>query len=695
MAQIDEIRKDREATLAKVRELGWDPYASKYEKKHTVAEAISMDGQEVQTAGRIVSSRTHGNIVFMDLRDSSGKIQLFFQKDVLSDDAFKNLKYIDVGDHIGVTGKVMYTTAGEISIQPTSYILLAKSLFPIPGELKDIETRYRKRYLDLLVNENVKDVFAMRTHVVTLLRQFLNDHNFHEVETPVLQPLYGGTTAKPFTTHHNALDADFYLRIAVELYLKRLMVGGYERVYEIGKNFRNEGFSRQHNPEFTMLEFYWAYADYNSLMDFTEEMLSSIVKKIKGTYAVTFEGQEYDFTPGWERKTFRQLYIEHLDIDLDEYNSEEKLAQIVKERNLLDEKVIGYAMLMDEVYKKHIRPKLKGPMFVTDHPVELMVLAKRNPQDPTKASSFQLLVNGAEFLTSYNELNDPIDQKQRWLDDMKEGEHGAEEFQILDEDYVEALSYGMPPTAGWGLGVDRFTAFLADQHAIKDVILFPTMKPEGDTHQIVMAPHVESEPAKPVPQSSKKAELTLTKEAALTILNDHLTTKNLISHCLAVGATMRALAARLGGDPDLWELAGMLHDADWDETRETPDLHTAKTIDWIKGAGENNQELIDTILSHNHHHNGFRGPESAMEWALYTCDELTGFIVAVALIKPDKKLATVEVKSVLKRFPVTGFAKPVDREQIKLCEEKLGIPLEEFVGITLQAMQGIAEEIGL
>lgn len=921
MAQIDEIRKDREATLEKVRALGWDPYISKFDKKQTIAAALQMEGQEVQTAGRVVSSRTHGNIMFMDLRDPSGKIQLFFQKDMLGADSYKNLRHIDIGDHIGVSGKVMKTTAGEISIQPTSYTLLTKAMMPLPTELKDVETRYRKRYLDLLVNEEVRDAIAIRSKVISFFRQFMQDNGFMEVETPVLQPLYGGTTAKPFKTHHNALDAEFYLRIAPELYLKRLLVGGFERVFEIGKVFRNEGFSRSHNPEFTMFEFYWAYADYNDLMDFTEKMLSTVVREVKGSYKLMFEGQEYDFSPGWERKTFRDLFIEHLDIDLDIHNTEEKLAAIVKERNLLDEKVPGFAMLMDEVYKKHIRPNLKGPMFVIDHPVELMILAKRHAADPSKASSFQLLVNGAEFLTSYNELNDSQDQKQRWLDDMKEGEHGAEEFQILDEDYVEALSYGMPPTAGWGLGVDRFVAFLADQHAIKDVIMFPTMKPDGekvpnlqvqiasfqgDSKYLNLAPEVKDTfqnvtvgyalvegisvdktheelerlkaettetyknytqediddiPAiqsyrkvyeqtgvdlnsrKPSPEAllkrisegkdlytintcvdamnvvvlthhislgvfdadtmklpahlafakggetveliggevktvrqgelcyfdgngvynldlnyrdsdrtkvtektknlfiniegvhdiskkevqealneaieliqrfcggtvketgivpgpiassvSPKAQLTITRDQARELMESHIENKNLQNHCKAVAATMRTLATKLGGDEDLWEMAGLLHDADWEETQSDPSRHTAKTIEWLKEAGENHEDLHNTILTHNHHHNGYRMPESLMEWALYTCDELTGFIVAVALTRDDKKLASVEVKSVLKKFPQVAFAKPVDREQIKLCEEKLGIPLEEFVQITLQAMQSISDDLGL
>ncbi len=689
MAQIDEIKKARTEARDKAQELGWNPYASSYPKKQSIQECLEMEGKKVQTAGRVVSQRTHGNITFMDLRDSHEKIQLFFQKDVVGADAYKNLRYIDTGDFIGVEGEVMKTSAGEISIQPTSYTLLTKAMVPLPDEfygLKDVETRYRKRYLDLLTNDQVREVFRTRSLIISLFRDYLERNGFEEVETPVLQPLYGGTTAKPFTTHHNALDANFYLRIAVELYLKRLLVGGYEKVFEVGRNFRNEGFSRQHNPEFTMLEFYWAYADYNDLMTFTEEMISYIVQEVKGSYTVTFEGKEYDFKPGWERKTYSELFQEHLQIDIDSVTTEEELAKIVKERNLLDEVPAGYGFILDEVYKKHIRPSLKGPMFVTDYPVALVPLAKRKDDDPTKAATFQLLVDGAEWLKAYNELNDPEDQKQRWLDDMEVGKRGGEEHQVLDEDYIEALTYGMPPTAGWGLGIDRMVAFLTDQHSIKDVILFPTMKPLHE--EVVPSPVIQSKPQEP-------ADLTITKEQALAILDEHLQNNNLKNHCKAVGATMRALAEKLNGDPDLWEMAGLLHDADWEETQSDPSEHTARTVEWIKQTGETNEQLIDCILTHNYKHNGYRGPQTAMEWVLYTCDELTGFIVAVALTRPDKQLSSVEVKSVLKKFPATSFAKPVDREQIKLCEQKLGIPLDEFVGITLQAMQGISDDLGL
>ncbi|OGK16108.1 lysine--tRNA ligase [Candidatus Roizmanbacteria bacterium RIFCSPLOWO2_02_FULL_37_19] len=481
MAQIDEIIQNRLEKLKKIREIGWDPYASTYEKKHTISESLTSEGKIVKTAGKITSLRTHGDITFADIKDESERMQVFFRKEDLSEDLYNHLELLDIGDYIGVEGVVGKTKSGEISIIPTKYTLLTKSLRPLPKEwygLKDVETRYRKRYLDLLINEDTQKVFATRAQIIKLFRNILDRSGFFEVETPVLQPIYGGATAQPFVTHHNALDHDFYLRISDELYLKRLIVAGYEKVYEISKVFRNEGLSRWHSSEFTMLEFYWAYADYEDLMKFTEKMLTEIVQEVKGSMKILYEEQEIDFAPPWPRVSYVELFKEHLNIDLNEIDNEKKLLHIVEERKLLDEKVVGYGHILDRVYKSHIRPKLVGPMFLTDHPVDLKPLAKRRNDDPTKSAGFQLLVLGAELINAYNELNDPVDQRKRWENEVDVGERGGEEHQVMDEDYIEALEYGMPPTAGWGMGIDRFAALLTDQHSIKDAILFPTLRPE-------------------------------------------------------------------------------------------------------------------------------------------------------------------------------------------------------------------------
>jgi len=439
-------------------------------------------GKVVQVAGRVFSLRGHGKLIFADLKDQTGKIQLMFKFDEMDPKGFEDVNLIDMGDFIYVSGTVTKTVKGEVSILVSSFQFLAKSTHPLPEKwhgLKDVEERYRQRYVDLLTNEDVRKNFLTRTVVVQKLRSFLDKEGFIEVETPVLQLIYGGASAKPFITHHNVLDCDLFLRISDELYLKRLIVGGFEKVYEMGKDFRNEGMSRAHNPEFTMLEFYWAYVDYNRLMDFTEKLISSIVQDLKDGMKVEFSGKTYDFTPPWERISYKDAMLQYAKLDIDQVDTEEKLIEVVKSNHYLPgEKLIGYGQILDALYKKMVRPHLEGPLFLTDHPIVMKPLAKSKEDDPTKAASFQLLVAGDEFVNAYNELNDPQDQKNRWVAEMELGKKGASDCQMIDEDYIRALEYGMPPTAGWGLGVDRFVAFLTNQHTIKDIILFPTLKPE-------------------------------------------------------------------------------------------------------------------------------------------------------------------------------------------------------------------------
>jgi lysyl-tRNA synthetase, class II len=483
-SRLDEIRKIRLEKLTKLRELGIDPYPSKPTKPSIpISEARAKSDETVFVVGRIWRWREHGNVIFADLRDPSGQIQLLFQKKVIAD-KFNNLKLLDMGDFLGVQGKIVTTQAGEITVDVESYELLSKSTRPLPDDwhgLKDIEERYRQRYVDLQLNENVRNIFLTRTKIVKYLRKTLDDNGFIEVETPVLQPIYGGTVAKPFSTHHNALDSDFFLRISDELYLKRLIVGGLDRVYEIGKDFRNEGMDHAHNPEFTMLEFYWAYADYEQLMEFTQQMLSGLVKEIKGSYQFTYQDLPIDFTPPWPRISYRDAIIKHSGIDIDEANTDKKLIEEIKRNNIkvnLDG-AVGWGNIMDLLYKKTTRPHLKGPLFLTDRPTEFVSLAKRKPGDPTKTASFQLVINGEEILTAYNELNDPIDQAARWRSSEEMGKKGQDEHEEFDDDYIRALEYGMPPTAGWGMGIDRFTAMLTDQPSLKDTILFPTLRPEN------------------------------------------------------------------------------------------------------------------------------------------------------------------------------------------------------------------------
>lgn len=463
--ELIRIRKDKLQKLSKLNMPGFPAFSGEWKR-----------------VGRLMAIRGHGGLIFADLVNQSGKTQISFKKEKL-EKTWPAVELLDLGDFVAVDGEDYTTKAGEPTIDVAKWTLLTKAVRPLPSSwygLTDVEERYRQRYVDLLLNPKVAEVFAVRTRVVKLLRQKLDEAGFSEVETPILQPIYGGATAKPFITHHSALDVDLYLRISDELYLKRLIVGGIEKVYEIGKDFRNEGMDRQHNPEFTMVEFYWAYANYEDLMFFTENILSEIVKEIKGSFKVTYQGNEYDFTPPWPKVPYRDLIRKDSGVDIDKENTEEKLlAAIRKHGTKLDlTGVAGYGAILDTFYKQISRPKIVGPMFLTDYPVSMKPLAKKKAEDPTKSASFQLLVAGFEWINAYNELNDPEDQKARWEEEMSLAKRGLSEYQVLDEDYIRALEYGMPPTAGWGLGVDRLVSFITDQHTLKDVILFPTMRPE-------------------------------------------------------------------------------------------------------------------------------------------------------------------------------------------------------------------------
>ncbi len=512
---IENLREVRLEKVKQLKELGVDPYPADWDRleervKNKEVSSMSL-GAEVVVAGRIRGWREHGSIIFADLEDESGQIQLVFKEENFEEKDWEILQLFDMGDFLGAEGKLFETNAGQLSIETAGFKLLTKSVRPLPSKwhgLKNVEERYRKRYLDLLMNPEVKEVFEKRTQLLTLLRNYLDKNGFMEVETPILQPQYGGASARPFVTHLESLDSDFYLRISDELYLKRLIVGGFEKVYEVSKDFRNEGIDRQHSPEFTQIEFYWAYSDYEELMQFTEEMLTSVIKKAVGNLEVEFEGNIIDFTPPWKRVTYRNLVLKHTGIDIDEVRTEEELRDAIKNevapkvsgrqgekrgltavprgvhgsKSATTEEIlsnVGYGAVLDALYKEHCRPYLVQPTFLIDHPAETVALAKRKEEDQDKIARFQLLVVGYEMINAYNELNDPQDQKERWEEQEGLAEKGLEEHEALDHDYIEALEYGMPPTAGWGMGIDRLTAILTNQHSIRDVILFPLMRPGG------------------------------------------------------------------------------------------------------------------------------------------------------------------------------------------------------------------------
>lgn len=482
-SRLQQMQAARLEHLEALKQQQVDPYPADAHRTHTNQEALAADNLSVTVVGKIISWRGHGKLKFADLKDKTSKIQLAFKFDQLDASSFHQLNLIDIGDFIEASGTTFTTQAGERTVQVDSYRLLAKSLRPLPESwqgFKDIEERYRQRHVDLQLNHEVMTVFLTRSKIITHLRRFFDERGFLEVDTPILQPVYGGATAKPFTTHYQALDHDFYLRIADELYLKRLIVAGFEKVYEIGHDFRNEGLSHSHSPEFTQLEFYWAYANYEALMQLTETLFTSLLQEIKNSLNLEYQTHNLDFTPPWPRISYQDAIKQHVDIDLNQAKDETSLRQIITERHLsLDlTRVVGYGPTLDVLYKKYVRPKLIGPLFLTDYPYEMKPLAKRLASKPNLTGNFQLLICAEEYVNAYNELNDPQDQRARWEEDMRLAERGLAEHQVIDEDYLQALEYGMPPTAGWGMGIDRLIMLLTNQKSIKDVILFPTLRPK-------------------------------------------------------------------------------------------------------------------------------------------------------------------------------------------------------------------------
>src|SRR3989344_1590733 len=482
---LEEIRKTKIGKLELLRKAGVNPYPEKSWRTHEIKQALenfdkfSADKDRLVLTGRVMAYREHGPSAFLDLEDASGRIQLYFKKDVVGDFDFDLfLKTVDTGDILEASGFLMKTKKEERTLEVEKYRLLSKALLPLPEKwrgLQDVEERYRKRYLDFIFNPEVKKKIETRTAIVREIRQILDENNFLEVETPVLQTLAGGANAEPFETHLDTLNLDLYLRIAPELYLKRLLVGGFERVYEFAKNFRNEGMDRDHNPEFTMLEFYVAYWDYEKMMTFLEKMMEQVATKISSPHLETpFLS---DFKRPYPRVTFNDLFKKYTGIDYDEAD-EETLVKKAKELEIKIEKTMTKGNVADEIYKKVARPKIAEPTFLIDHPLELSPLAKKIEKDPEHVSRFQLIAGGTEVMNGFSELNDPLDQRERFEEQEKIAKKGNKEAHRFDEDFVEALEYGMPPAAGGGIGGDCFGAFLSYFHSVREKIAFPLMKPK-------------------------------------------------------------------------------------------------------------------------------------------------------------------------------------------------------------------------
>ncbi len=476
--------------LEQLRQANIEPYADRFERTHKAQEILegfeALEDQSVSVAGRIMSKRDQGKVIFMHIQDFSGQIQIYIRKDELGQAMFALIKKFDVGDIIGVGGNVFRTKRGEISIHARSVTMLSKAMRPLPEKfhgLTNVEIRYRKRYLDLIMNTDVRQVFVTRSKIIRYMREFLEERDFIEVETPTLHTIPGGAAARPFITHHNVLDLDLYLRIALELPLKRLIVGGFEKVYEIGRSFRNEGISIKHNPEFTMMELYQAYANFEDIMELTEEMVAYIVHKVHGTLEIPYQGQTLQFQTPWRRLSMLDGILEYSGVDFRSVETDEQARQIAREKGLHVEDDASRGTIFNEFFEGFVEPNLIQPTFITGHPVEISPLAKRNANHPEYTDRFEAFIFGRELANAFSELNDPIDQRQRFEAQVAERAKGDEEAHMMDEDFVQALEYGLPPTGGLGIGIDRLVMFLTDAASIRDVILFPTMRPRDENAQ--------------------------------------------------------------------------------------------------------------------------------------------------------------------------------------------------------------------
>lgn len=486
--EINEQMQVRIDKMHKIEEHGWKPFGHRFLFTHRAADIaaqfdeLSEKETEVTMAGRVMAIRGHGKTCFMDMQDKTGRIQVYVRKDVIGEENYALIKLMDIGDTVGITGTAFRTHMGELSIKAASIEMLSKSLRPLPEKwhgLKDVETRYRQRYVDLIVNPEVRETFVKRSQIIKSVREVLDSHDFLEVETPILNTIAGGAAARPFISYHNALDMQVYMRIAPELYLKRLIVGGMDRVYEMGRVFRNEGIDNRHNPEFTSVEIYQAYADYRDMMDLTEEVVVKTAEKVLGTTTINYEGTTIELASPWKRMSMIEAVKEYSGKDFTNVTDLEEARAIAKELNVAIEPTFGIGKIINACFEEYVEDKLVQPTFITGHPKEISPLAKSNPENPEITDRFEAYIYGREICNGFTELNDPIDQKERFLKQVEERANGDEEANMMDEDFVNALEYGLPPTGGLGIGIDRLVMFLTNSSTIRDVLFFPTMKPIG------------------------------------------------------------------------------------------------------------------------------------------------------------------------------------------------------------------------
>lgn len=683
---LNQLLKVRHEKLEDLQKNGKDPFQiTKYEvTKHSQEirdNYDTLEGQTVNVAGRMMFKRVMGKASFCNVQDLQGSIQVYVARDSVGEDSYKDFKKYDVGDILGIKGEVFTTKTGEISVHAQEVTLLSKSLQILPEKyhgLTDTDMRYRQRYVDLIMNSEVKDTFIKRSKVLSSIRRFLDGQGFMEVETPMLVSNAGGAAARPFETHFNALNEDLKLRISLELPLKRLIVGGLERVYEIGRVFRNEGLDTRHNPEFTLMELYQAYTDYHGMMDLTENLFRYVAKEVTGSEIITYGEHEMDLSKPFERITMVEAVKKYGNVDFAEIKTTEEAKKLADEHHIEYEERHQKGDILNLFFEEYVEEHLIQPTFVMDHPIEISPLTKKKPDNPDYVERFEFFMNGWEMANAYSELNDPIDQRERFKAQEVLLAAGDDEANHTDEDFLNALSIGMPPTGGIGYGIDRMVMMMTNSPAIRDVLLFPTMK-SLDKKPSDNAKAEKKETNAPAKQSS------ISREEALELLKKYNKESFHIQHALTVEGVMRWFARELGyaQEEEFWGITGLLHDIDFELY---PEEHCKKAPELLREAGVS-EDMIYAICSHGYGICSEEEPKLEMEKVLFAADELTGLIWSCALMRPSKSTMDLEVKSLKKKFKDKRFAAGCSREVISQGAERLGWELEDLFDKTIQAMR--------
>ncbi len=714
----DEARLQK---LAAIQAAGELPYAERYERTHSLIAARELAtaqaddgveaGQAVRVAGRVMTRRVFGKLLFLHLQDGSGRCQVVLDaKSIGAEEVERFQAWVDLGDHIGVAGTTGRTKKGEPSVWADSWTFLSKSLRPLPEKwagLSDPESRQRERYLDLVSNPDTRARFRFRSRFVKELRRYLDDHEFEEVDTPILQTKVTGALAKPFITHHNAMDMACVLRIAPETWLKQCVAGGMDRVYEVARCFRNEGMSPAHLQDFTMVEWYAAYWNYQDNMDFTEGLLLHLVDTLLGTRKVDIGSVVLDFAPSWPRISMRDLILQDSGIDYAELPDADAVRAAIAEKGIRLEAdgldTMSRGNLIDQLYKKVSRPALVNPTFVTDHPIDLSPLARSNDGDPSRVDRYQLVANGWELINAYSELIDPLDQRARFEQQMEARAGGDDETLPLDEDYLRCMEHGMPPMSGWGMGVDRFVALLTGQDNLREVTLFPLLKPlesSPDTASDAASGDAPGDDATGDAAESMSDEhrallgspaddiedLGISMERARVLFDEWVETPSLRRQMEEASIVMGALARRRGANEDAWRVLGLLHNLDFDKVKEA-DRHCLVAAEVFVAEGMH-PAGIHAIAAHNDkglHATGIRCV-SALDHAVSAAEAVVGLVHASCQVLPSKDVKDLKLKSLRKRFKKAGFAVNVERDLIERCEGA-GVPLEDFLALTLDALQ--------